>query len=317
MKKQAFRNYNITDADLIEQAKTVHGNLCEYIDTFTAFDSSINGGTTEQIAILTKQAENNLPDHVIADRQVQLTDIVKGKMKECRDHFQLLSYFIKKAFPESASIRNEFGENNYGKVRNSQSKMILFMQELNSVAVKYQQELTDTGAKQDYIDKISQLHNDLNQANEDQELYIGKRPVLTEERVKILNDLWKVLIQISRASKIIFASEPAKMKLFLFPTRPVKHKDDTQHISAGEILATIDEGIEPDTYLKIENTGTSDLVFYVADAKLEEAPENALLLNPEKFQIVLSKDISNQTYGKLIAYNIGEEEGVFTVRLME
>ena len=82
MTKKAIRQYRISHADLIEDAKTKSGNLNENLSVFTDFDSTINETTVESINLLTEQAENNLSDNVIADRQVQLTDIVKAKMKE-------------------------------------------------------------------------------------------------------------------------------------------------------------------------------------------------------------------------------------------
>lgn len=317
MKKLIFRISNLADADLLEQARVFHGYLTEYLAIFSNFDTTINQAKLDRLALLIEQAENNLSDNVIKDRQAQLTEIVNIKMEECRNIYNTISYFFKNAFPTSAAIRNEFGENDFRKIRKTQSKMISFMQELHEVSLKYRTELVNAGAKDEYIERAGQLYTELNQANNNQELYIGKRPVLTEERIKVLNEIFEELQLISRAAKIIFMDEIAKMKLFLIPHRSKKHKDDTQHIGVGERHVSIDEGIEEDLYLKLENIGTTELVFYVADKNLVDAPESAITISPEKFDVVSTNDISNHTYGKLIVQNNTETEGTYKVKLME
>ena len=317
MKKIIVRNYNMADADLIEDATTKEGHLTEFISEFTDFDSTIDENKLIELRDLIAQARAILSDNVIIDNQAEKTEIVINLMELCRKQYNKLSYFIKKAFPDSPATRNKFGENDYSKVRKTQSKMISFMEDLAATSVKYSTELISAGAKQDYIDRTVQLSEELTQANKDQEMYMDTRPMLTEERIIIFNKIWEILQQLSKVAKISYAEQIAKMKLFLIPQRSIKHKDDTQHIGAGELQISIDEGIEQDLYIKLENTGPVDLTFYVADTNLVEAPQNALILSPEQKEIVLSNDISNQTYGMLMVQNNAEEECTFKVKLME
>ena len=317
MKKIIVRNYNMTDADLIEDATTKEGHLTENLVDFTNFDTTLDESKLTELRDLLTEARAILSDNIIIDNQAEKTEIVINLMEQCRKQYGKLSYFIKKAFPESPATRNKFGENDYSKVRKTQSKMIFFMEDLAATAVKYSAELISAGAKQEYIDRTVQLSEELTQANKGQEMYMDTRPMLTEERIIIFNKIWGILQQLSKAAKIIYEGQIAKMKLFLIPQRSVKHKDDTQHIGPGELQISIDEGIEQDLYIKLENTGTVNLTFYVADTNLVEAPQNALTLAPEQKETILSNDISNQTYGMLMAQNNAEEEGTFTVKLME
>ena len=303
MKKTLTRIYNIGQAELIKLAKTTVGNLSEYLTDFTALDSTINAAKITSLNTLIDNATNNLSDKVISDRQVQLTNKVKAKMQEAQDHYQLISYFVKKTFPDNLAIRNEFGENDYSGVKSSQAKMILFMKELHSVTVKYQTKIVKAGCKQKLIDEILTLYNQLNDANHEQELYKGRRPVLTNERIIIFNQIWKELYTLGEAAKIIYKNDSSKLKLFLLPYKYNNHKEDLQAVKPGETLVTIAEGVEQDTYFKIENSSETELIFYVAEEQLEAIPEKTLVLSAEEEKIFLANDISNETYGKLIVSN--------------
>ncbi len=317
MKKIIVRNYNMPDDELIEDATTKEGHLTKYLPEFTDFDSTIDEEKLIELRELIAQARAILSDNVIVDNQAEKTEIVINLMEQCRKQYRKLSYFIKTAFPNSPATRNKFGENDYSKVRKTQSKMISFMEDLAATAVKYSAELITAGAKQEYIDKTVQLSEQLSQVNKDQEMYIDIRPMMTEERIIIFNKIWEILQKLSKAAKIMYEDQIAKMKLFLIPQRSVKHKDDTQHIGPGEKYISIDEGINQDLYIKLENTGTVKLTFFVADTNLAETPPNALTLAPEQTEIVLSNAISNQTYGMLMVQNNADEEGTFIVKLME
>ena len=317
MENRPSRHYRVSHAGLIEHAKTTNSNLDEFLPEFTAFDSTIDATTVSTVDALIVKDESTLSDNVISDRQVQYTDIVNSVMKECRSHYQIFSHFVRKAFPNSLSKRNELGENDYKAARVSQKIMILFMQEIHEVAVGYQTELLAAGCQQDYIDRLSVLFNELNTANLNQEKYKGKRPMFTDERVANLNELWDVLLLISNTARILYATDISKMKLFLLPNRAASHKDDSQHIEAGITLATIEEGIDEHTYLKIENTGTVDLSFYVSALKAEELPAVAVKVKSGKSEIIGASEISNGTYGQLFVQNTGSEEGTFIISVME
>ena len=317
MENRPSRHYRLSHAGLIEHAKTLRGNLVEFLSEFSVFDSTIDSTTVSTIDALILKDESILSDTVISDRLVQHTDIVNSVMKECRSHYQIFLHFVRKAFPNSASKRNELGESKYKTVRTSQKNMILFLQEIHTIAVTYQTELLAAGCQQDYIDRLSVLCTELNAANLNQEQYKGKRPLFTDERVANLNELWDVLLLISNTARKLYATDISKMKLFLLPNPTVSHQDDSQYIEAGITLATIEEGIDEQTYLKIENTGTVNLFFYVSALEAEDLPDNALKVIPGSSEIIGANEINNGTYGQLFVQNSASEEGTFMISIME
>lgn len=317
MKNKIARIYNIADSDLIEFCRTAIGNLTNNLQDFTNVDTTVNPAFADDLTQLVEQAEGIQSDEVVTDEQTELTNQVNEKMHECREHYKLIMYFAKKAFPDNAAIRNGFGENNYGKIRASQSKMPAFMKNLHDKATKYQPELLAVGASQEQIDKILTLHDQIVQTNYDQEIFISNRPGLTSVRVEKMNEIWKRLAQISELSQIIYADNFVKMQLFLLPQRKASNTDKSVTVEANQTIVALEEDAGENTFIKIENTGETDLHFYVASQELIELPENTLILNSGKEEIVKSDDICNKTYGKLICVNKTQEQGKFNATLLQ
>jgi len=317
MKKQTQRNYNISDSDSIEFSRTTVGNLNNYLTDFTAVDTTINQKFVDDLSALIDKAEQTLSDEVITDRQVQLTNALNKKMDECKSHYRLISYFAKNAFEDKPAIRNEFGENDYSNIKYSHQKMIIFMQTLITIIAKYKTELTKAGGSQAQLDKTTTLHEELSIANHDQELFMGNRPVLTSERIDNLNQIWQLISKVSDLSKIIYADDFAKLKLFLLPQRSASQKDSSITIEAQNTQIAIENGVHDNAYIKIENTGEVDLQFYVSNKMLEEAHENAFTLKPQESEILKSNDISNDTFGMLMTVNNTDEQGKFKTILLE
>lgn len=317
MKKQTPRIYNISDPDAIEFSRTTVGNLTNYLADFTAVDATLNQKFVDKLTALIDKAEKTLSDEVITDRQVQLTNALNKKMDECKAHYRLISYFAKNAFEENPAIRNEFGENDYSSIKYSHQKMIIFMQTLITITKKYKTELIKAGASQEQLDKTTTLHNELSKANHNQELFMANRPVLTSERIDNLNQIWKLISRVSDLSKIIYADDFAKLKLFLLPQRSASQKDSSIIIEAQSTQIAIENGVHDNAYIKIENTGEVDLQIYVSNKLLEEPHENAFTLKPQQNEILKSNDISNDTFGMLIIVNNTDEEGKFKTILVE
>jgi len=317
MKKQTQRIYNISDADLIEFSRTTVGNLKNNLANFTSIDTSINQKFVDDLSALIDKAEKTLTDEVITDRQVQLTNILKKKMDECKKHYRLMSYFAKNAFEDEPAIRNEFGENDYSSIRHSHAKMIIFMQTLIAITTKYKKELLKVGASQAQLDQTAILHEQLSNANYEQELFMSNRPVLTSDRIKNQNELWKLINKVHELSKIIYSDDFAKLKLFLLPHRSASQKDSSITIEAKTTQIAIEEGVHENAYIKIENTGEVDLQFYVSNKVLEEVHENVITLEPQQNEILKSNDISNDTFGMLITVNNTEEQAKFKTILLE
>ena len=80
-------------------------------------------------------------DMVVVDEQVEETEEVKGKHKECAAYFQDMKPVIEATFPNNKAVWNQFGYNDYKGASRYQGRMIQFMEMLHMTAEKYKESL--------------------------------------------------------------------------------------------------------------------------------------------------------------------------------
>lgn len=235
------RKYNVSDLNMLEKNKTMRQHFIDEQAEFSGFDIDFATPfeTGWQSAI--DAAEAILPDEVIQDQLQQLTADVDATMEAARQKFQSSKYFIEKAFPNRTGVRNEFGYDNYDGIRKSQTGMFQFMQTFFKTATKYATELAAEGYDAAAVTEIETLGNALNDANIAQEKFKGTRVSTTEERIIAHNAAWDIMVQVSKAGKIIFMNNPAKYQLFLLPASSESGEDIS---ISGTVTSTDNTPIE-------------------------------------------------------------------------
>lgn len=220
--------HGMSDAEMIEEVKTIRGFFIEDMQDFVDFDADFSDPFSFIWLQEIEDAEGVTKDPVIKAQQTQITSIVNKKMKEARDCFQDAKYFIEKAFPNKRSVWNEFGYNVYNTARRTQPKMIQFMMQLYKTAKKYKTKLVAVGFSPAKINAILTLQKELANANSDQEQFKGGRPVLTDDRIEILNKPWATASLVCKAGKRIYKNSPAKFQRYILSTdKGGKKKEDT------------------------------------------------------------------------------------------
>jgi len=232
---EVSRLYNIQDADMLQLVKMKHGFFKEDKSSFAAFDADFTGSFESAWLSEIEDADLAIQDVVVRDQQRQLTNTVEDLMDRNRSKFQVAKYFIEKAFPDDKAVQDEFGFNDYLPARRGQSRMIRFMTAVHQVAVKYSGKLIAVGYTQQMIDEIETLKNDLDNADQSQELFKKDRPVITQDRIKKLNKAWETTVNVCRVGKIIFQSDFSRHEKYLLP----------KSVSSTSDLPPPDEGPEP------------------------------------------------------------------------
>ncbi|MBI4944860.1 MAG: hypothetical protein HY840_00505, partial [Bacteroidetes bacterium] len=156
-------------------------------------------------------------DETVEDELMQLSATVEEKMELCRHKFQGAKFFIEKTFPDNFAVQNEFGYDDYEGARQNQAKMIGFMENFYRVAKKYKVKLIAKNYTMPMIDEIGTLRDALRTADNDQEAFKSGRPVLTQDRIIILNACWIETLKVCSAGKIIFHNNLAKYNQYLLP----------------------------------------------------------------------------------------------------
>ncbi|MBK5283786.1 MAG: carboxypeptidase-like regulatory domain-containing protein [Bacteroidia bacterium] len=216
-KNQIQLLYRIPDAEMYEESKTKRGFFLEDQAEFETFDTDFADPFAPDWLTAIEGAEDMPSDETLDDQLKQLSNGVEDAMGDCRDKFQDSKYFIEKTFPDNSSVWNEFGYDNYEDVRRVQSKMVLFMKTFFNVATKYKVQLAAKGYPQAKIDEIETLRSALDDANQQQELFIGNLPVQTQERHKKNNAVWEIMVRVCTAGKRIYKNDFGKYQRYLLP----------------------------------------------------------------------------------------------------
>ncbi len=237
------RNFHGSDAYLLETANVIGNLLNKDLALFTAFDSGLDAGFVSAFQSKIDNALHFSRDGVITDQQAQKTVYVLSLMKQAKEKYQDVKYFTAKAFPNNEEVRNELGYNDIAKARKIQTEMIVFLDELFAACTKYSAELTAAGLPAATIASINTLRIDLLNANTDQESFVKSRPVLTAERINLLNEVYASLSQINEAAQIVFRGNEAKQNMFIY----------LANASSGEESQVITKDLPPNTVTEILN----------------------------------------------------------------
>ena len=212
------RKFNITDGRLLEYGNSVASFLPGDMEDFKSFDSTFGQHFINELKTGIEDFNQVKSDKVAVDEQTELTDQVRESMEKCNHAFKTVAFFARKAFDGNDSIQNQLGFNDIAEARGNQLKMIEFMVSLAKTAAKYKDQLTEAGINPEVIDSLPDLHKELTEANNKQEMYKKERPSLTSERVERLNKLYDLLLYVSDMARIIYADDPAQLNKYKMPT---------------------------------------------------------------------------------------------------
>jgi len=212
------RDFTISDGRLMEYGTSVASFLPDDLADFSAFDSTFNHSFIDNLRESMEDVRAVKSDDVVVDEQSEHTDKVREKMEQCNEAYTTVAFFVRKAFDDNRSVQNQFGMNDISEARNNQLKMIQFMQSLAKTAARYKDQLVEGGINPEVIDTLPQLSEELEDANNRQEMFKKERPGITQERVKRLNKVYHMLSYVSDIAKIIYADNPAQLNKYKMPT---------------------------------------------------------------------------------------------------
>lgn len=212
MAQEINRKYIGSDAAMLDASETMQAQFELDLADFTAFDTTLDADFATDWEDANTAALNTDSDELVVAEQETKTDAVKDAMTDCSEIYMDIIYFAKKAFKDNKTIIKEFGQGaKYDAALRSQSKMNDFMQELFKVATGYSTQLTTAGCPPATIAAIDTTRQALSNSNITQNLAIGKRPVITQERIKLLNAAYAFMALVCDAALRVYRNNPAKL----------------------------------------------------------------------------------------------------------
>ena len=294
-KESIQRKYHMTDAALIQWLRKMHALLLLYLADFTAYDLMFDALYATALNTEIDDAEALPDDPVVLGQQKALTEQVTANMILARDYFQHIKRFVKKAFPDSHAVWDEFGFSRYDEARNLQSKMIFFLRDLHVTADKYKTELIAVNYTQPMIDEILTIHGQLTSSDSSQEVKKETRSVDTEARVEAYNALYVKSADICESGQYIYRDDPAKYNMFIIPVDK-GHKDIyTGPVGGGLTVTIIERDFTGDIMIELTNVGTTDLMFCLSATEGEACATGITVASGTSQSVNASElgDISN------------------------
>jgi hypothetical protein len=161
-------------------------------------------------------------------------------MEEGRNAMQKLFTYVEMTFTSKAKV-DTFGKARYLKARNNQLKLKELLESAHRTVTETanQAALTAKGYSLADIAELASLRDDIDSVNANQEDIKSQRGIKTEERIVAYNDVWDFMQQINQASKVVFATDPAKLTQYLLYPATANSLPKPQNLTA------VPNGVDP------------------------------------------------------------------------
>jgi hypothetical protein len=230
MANELKRNYEGSDAAMLEASETMQAQYLLDVADFTAFDTTLTLNFGNDWAAAIEAALVSDSDDLVVAQQLQTSNQVAEAMKNCTENYSDVMYFADKAFKGNKEVLQEFGRGaKYERARKSQPRMVDFMEELHRTAIKYTSQLTAKGCGAGTIAAIETAGLNLRSKNTAQNLTIGGRPVVSRERVILLNAAYAPMAQVIDAAQRVYRNNAAKMGQYSYT--PIIQHGSTESVT--------------------------------------------------------------------------------------
>lgn len=314
------RAYRGQDAKMLEDARIMRGIFEQDYPDLVEFDPTLTDPFIDDYLVQITAAEQVDPDSLVLDQQTQMTAEVEIAMKKGRNTYQALKYFIERAFPNSPTIWNEFGYNDYAKVHSSHPHFIQFYIQLHKTALKYASQLDQVGYDATRIAKLNDTSKSLQNANTNQGLFKNTRPVNTQERILTLNGIWDTLSRIRRAGKLTYIENFAKQKRYYGVSNTATKPITEGNVPANAVSNVRSNDFTADTMLILKNTGGTALRFGLCKSATEVPAETGIVVNSQTEQTISVAQLGDfdDTYTFINVVNLSSKAaGSYQLTILE
>lgn len=314
------RLFNVSILLILQHARVVMELLRQDLPLFAAKDTTFTEDKIVEIQGLLGEAEQ-LPDEVVVDEQTGLTQQFLDLMKTGKEHYEELSYFVRKAFKDKIVVQNILGKDTFSDAKRNQLAFIQFFRVLNEVQPKYEADLLTVGATPALLARTATLYQDIEKANTIQEVFKKQRVQKTANRIEKVNILYAALRDVEDLALIVHRDNFEMAKAYIVP-RASRNTVVMEEIGSvifpnTQTTAISSEYLDADSILQLSNLGVVPLRFYVTDQLLDVLPDNAVAVAAGDAINILSREISTGKYGLLIVANMSNDEGRYEAAMVD
>ena len=228
-----------------------------------------------------------------------------------RNAIRTITIRAKNVYGDKSAKYKRFGIKDIDKM--TDDELYRCAKRVSRTATGYLPELAPKGLTEAEITELTNKAESFDDIIDAKDEAVRIRDIATEERVGLSNELYKLISEVFDYGKNYwYTREEAKYNDYIIYDTPNGTTKPTIKVAAGTIVTLIEEGVEILTVFEIENTGNAQISFYVADNADAQMPDNAETLEPKETRILKAENISDGTYGKLIAANKSDTDGQIT-----
>lgn len=241
MELKEQRLYSLKDEQLIIQGEVIRDRFPKYAEKFSAFnDVKFHETYHEFIKTKVSVANSTMSDAFILQTQAKETEDVIKASDELMTALEPVIFIIKSTFATEKMILREMRVKDFKQKSHNPTSFIIFTRDLQVKIEKYKEKLVLGGLKEEYLTVLDAAVVELDKQRCEQVDAIQSRPVITKDRIEKMNDLYRTLMDLRNAAKIIFKSEPEVADLFDIP-RSSRHRGDEEISDGGGEDALIAE----------------------------------------------------------------------------
>ena len=202
---------------MITRSQTKRSILHDSFADFQAKFPFVNLGWVTSFQTDITTALNFQSDTAVTNQIKVLTEDVEASVDEGLKALDTLNTYAVVAFPDSPAKQRVFGQDTWDKARNDQQKMSKALKLANSFAddAAYKAFLTGVGYTQLEIDALLTIADNIDTKDAIQEKAKAGRPVTTEDRIKVLNIVWKRNQLLSTMAALVYRDDKVKRDLYL------------------------------------------------------------------------------------------------------
>ncbi len=227
MGKGRARMFSPCDDQVIMHSGVIKDYYLKYSELFNELNEvKFHGEFHNEIARRISEAENILSDAFVVKSQVRVSSEVTAATKLLVNSLNRLRFMVISRFSDDKQVVQEFRFSNIGELARCTDLFIGYSKDVLVMIDKYRDDLAEEGLMQKHIDDTNDKIELVDLKRRQQVETIQSRPVYTQKRIEMMNELWRLLVMIRNAANIIFVDQPEIKALFQLPKQTHKKSDE-------------------------------------------------------------------------------------------
>ena len=223
------RLFTKPDGEVLQQSDVQLDSFQENKDLFVFRFPQLADPFADEWATATTTARRFIPDFEAVNEQANKTQLLETLMEQGQNLFQTVMLYAQLAFPDNQAMMHLFGQSQYNSVRNNHLKLPLLLRSTYNQVTKdeYKPELLAQGLKEEDIEMLNSLAEDIIAQNIAQGNAKKMRSLAAGMRIGAMNAVWGKMALVCQCAKLVFQNDATRYNLFLLTDSEAPKTENT------------------------------------------------------------------------------------------